>query len=258
VQNSNPSRNSFSSSLLQALMERTLFSVRPAPGGASTPDDIAGANPAPGDNPTNDDAGDTDAYIGDTDDAAGRLELAELLGVLRDPIAWVFTLAERHAHGDPIDIAAIHRVHKAVLHRVNSIIGDVPPDDESARIRSADLVTVGSHLIGMLDPSLVQRVMQSVGTRIVDVFTAGLQVDPSLYPGRAAAPFPGQGVPPMVPPSWHLGALPARPIAPCGCGASMPHLSIPYGGHSITPFAGPHALPPVVPPWCWHSLPSAI
>jgi hypothetical protein len=258
VQNSNPSRNSFSSSLLQELLDRTLFGARPAPGSAPTPGAISHANAAPGDDPADNDTGDVDADIGVPDDAAGRLELAELLAVLRDPIAWVFTLAERHAHGDPIDIAAIHRVHKSVLHRLNSIIGDVPPDDESARIRSADLVTVGSHLIGTLDPSLVQRVMQSVGTRIADVFTAGLQVDPSLYLGRAAAPFPGPDVPPTVPPSWHLGALPARPIAPCGCGASMPRLSVPYGGHYPTPFAGPHALRSVVPPWCWHSFPFAI
>jgi hypothetical protein len=258
VQNSNPSRNSFSSSLLQELMERTLFRVRPAPGGAPNPGDIAGASAAPGDDRADDDPGDVDADIGDPDDAAGRLELAELLGVLRDPIAWVFTLAERHAHGDPIDIAAIHRVHKAVLHRVNSIIGDVPPDDELARIRSADLVTVGSHLLGTLDPSLVQRVMQSVGTRIVDAFTFVLQVDPSLYPGRAAAPFPGLDMPPTAPLSWHLGTLPACPIAPCGCGATMPHPSIPYGGHYTTRFAGPHALRSVVPPWCWHSFPFAI
>jgi hypothetical protein len=111
VQNSNPSRNTFSSSLLQALMERTLFGVRPAPGGAPTPGDIACANAAPGDNPADDAPGDVDADIGDPDDAAGRLELAELLGVLRDPIAWVFTLAERHAHSDPIDIAAIGGHH---------------------------------------------------------------------------------------------------------------------------------------------------
>jgi hypothetical protein len=88
VQNSNPSRNSFSSSLLQELMERTLFGVRPAPAAAPPPGDIAGATAAPSDDPADDDTADVDAGIGYPDDAAGRLELAELLAVLRDPIAW--------------------------------------------------------------------------------------------------------------------------------------------------------------------------
>jgi hypothetical protein len=259
VQNSNPSRNSFSSSLLQDLLEHTLFGARPAPAGAPTPGDMPSAHAAPGDDLADEDAdADDRADTGedgdpDDDDDASRLELAELLAVLRDPIAWVFTLAERHAQGDPIDIAAIHRVREAVVHRVNAIIGEVPPDAESARIRSADLLTVGSHLIGTLDPGFVKRVMQSVGTRIADVFTAGLQIDPSLaYLGRAAAPVPGTDVPTPFPP-WHFGATAMRPVAPCGCGASMPHASAAYGGTLV----GLHAPRPVVPPWCWHQFPFA-
>ena len=257
MQNSNPSRNPFSSSLLHDLLERTLFGARPAPAAAPTPGDIPGANAAPDDDPAGDAASDADADISDPGDVVGRLELAELLGVLRDPIKWVFTLAERHAQRDPVDIAAIHRVRDAVLHRVNAIIGGVAPDEQFARIRSADVMTIGSHLIGTLDPTLVQRVMHDIGTRVSDLLVAGLQVDPSLYLGRAAAPFPAPDVPPMVPPPWHLGTSSVRPTAPCGCGVSMPHLPIPYGGHYAPPFAAPHALR-VGPPWCWHSFPLAF
>src|SRR5437867_4480143 len=120
VQNLNPSYKPFSYPSLLQLLEHTLFGARPASAAATpTPEDIPGADASRGDDPADEDTGigdDADDDTGDPGDAAGRIELAELLGVMREPIEWVFTLAERHAQGDEVDIAAIHRVRKAVVH----------------------------------------------------------------------------------------------------------------------------------------------
>jgi hypothetical protein len=258
VQNPTPSRNPVSSpSLLQTLLEHTFLGVRPASAGAGpTRGNIPGADPAPGVDPSIGDA-DTDVETDapDTADAGGRLELAELLGVLRDPIEWVFTLAERRAHADPVDIAAIHRVRDAVLHRVNAVIVGTPCA-EPPRIRSADLWTVAGLLIDTLDPSLVERVLRGVGSSIADVLVAGLPFDPSLVAqlGRAAAPIPGPDVPPPFAPSWYLGAIPPRAVAPFGYGAAMPHLAGLCGGSCLGlcpgSLAAAHALRSLVPPWC--------
>jgi hypothetical protein len=235
VQNSNPSRNPIPApSLLQTLLEHAFLGARPA---------SAGAAPTGGDMPDADAARGADLAdvatdaTGDTGESVGRLELAELLGVLRDPIDWVFTLAERRAQGDPVDIAATHRVRDAVLHRVNAIIVGAPWA-EPPRIRPADLWTVTGLLIDTLDPSLVERVMRGVGTRVADVLAAGLQFEPSLvaHLGRAAAPFTGPCGPPPVAPSWF--------------GAAMPYVGGPHGGPCSGAFAAPHPLRPAVPPWC--------
>src|SRR5678815_198993 len=84
VQNPNPSHNPFSyPSLLQQLLERTLFSARPASTGAApAPEDISGGDATRDDAPAADDTGigvDTDDDTGARADAAGLLELAELL-----------------------------------------------------------------------------------------------------------------------------------------------------------------------------------
>jgi hypothetical protein len=261
VQNSTPSHNPVSSpSLLQTLLEHTFLGAWPAsPGAAPTGGDLPGADPAPS----------ADAAVGDVDpdatdtadaDAVGRLELAELLGVLRDPIEWVFTLAERRAQGDPIDIAAAHRVRDAVLHRVNAVIIGAP-HAESPRMRSADLWTVAELLIDALDPSLVARVLRGVGTSLTDALAAGLPFAPSLVadPGEAAAPIPGPHVPTQVPPSWYLGTIPTHAVAPFGYGAAFPHLPGLCGGAcgGLCPGsrAAAHALRSIVPPWCWSHSP---
>src|SRR5262245_19769154 len=233
VQNPNPSHNSFSyPSLLQQLLERTLFGARPASAGAAPmPGDISGADAAGDDDPADDDASIGLHDAPEPGNAGDRLELAELLGVMREPIEWVFTLAERRAQSDPVDIAAIHRVRDAVLHRVNAIIIGVP-SAESLRIRTADLWTVAGLLIDTLDPSLVERVIRGVGSSIADVLVAGLPFDPSLvaHLGRAAAPTVGTAVPPPGAPSWYGGAIPSRPIAPSWYGAAMSHMAGLCGG----------------------------
>lgn len=261
MQNSTPSRNPVSApSLLQTLLEHAFLGARSAsPGAAPTGGDIPGPDPALGADPA---VGDFDSDATDTADmdAVGRLELAELLGVLRDPIEWVFTLAERRAQGDPIDIAAIHRVRDAVLHRVNAVIVG-GPRAEPPRIRSADLWTVANLLIDTIDPSLVERVLRGVGTSITDVFVAGLPFDPSLvaHLGGAAAAIPGPHMPPSIAPSWYGSGIPARPVAPFGYGGSIPHLTGLCGGAcgGLCPssLAAAHALRPIAPPWWWSQFP---
>jgi hypothetical protein len=238
------------------LLERTLFGAPPAPGSTPNPGDRPSPDNPPGIDPGDEDTGlNDDVNSGDPGDGISGLALAELLTVLREPITWVFTLAERHAEGDPIDVAVIHRVRDAVLHRMKASIDGVPPD-EARRIRSTDLLTVGSHLIGTLDPRVVQRVMQIVGTHLADVFTAGLSLDPSLAElGREPAPSPRPDVPPPVPPPWYLGATPVHLLVPCRCAAGTPHPSVPCGAHDGAPFAAPYPLRPVMPPWGWPSFP---
>jgi hypothetical protein len=252
VQNPNPSQNPFSyPSLLQELLERTFFGARPASAGAApTPGDILGSEAARGDDPADEDTGIGDDPADDTGDPgepADRLELAELLGVMRDPIEWVFTLAERRAQADPVDIAAIHRVRDAVLHRMNAIIVDAV-SAESPRIRSADLLTVGSLLFDAIDPSLVQRVTRGIRTSLSDALNAMLEVELAGHVAAAAAPVPGQDIPPSVPP-WYASAVPVRPMTPFGYGAPWPYAPVPYGAPCVGPFAAPHALRPTVPPW---------
>jgi hypothetical protein len=238
--------------LLQTLLEHTFLGARPSANAAPTGGDIPHADAArSADLADVDTDADTDTDATDTGESVGRLELAELLGVLRDPIEWVFTLAERRAQGDPVDIAATHRVRDAVLHRVNAIIVGAPWA-EPPRIRPADLWTVSGLLIDTLDPSLVQGVMRGVGTRIADVLAAGLQFEPSLvaHLGRAAAAFTGPDGPPPVAPSWYAGAVPAQPVAPFRYGAATPYVVGPHGVPCPGAFAAPHPLRPAVPPWC--------
>jgi hypothetical protein len=112
--------------------------------------------------------------------AAAQHDVGEMLDVLRGPIEWVFTLAERRAEGDPVDLAAIHRVRDAVRFRLDSIItGNGAPEDQP-RIRATDLWTVASLLIGKLDPAMVKRAALGVGGSITDALAKVLQLDRSL------------------------------------------------------------------------------
>ena len=245
MQNSNPSHNPISYPSLLQLLERTLFGARPTSAGPSpTPGDIPGAGADPADDDTGigvDAAGDD---TGHPSDAAGRLELGEVLGVMRDPIEWVFTLAERRAQADPVDIAAIHRLRDAVLHRIDAIIVGVT-SAESPRIRSADLLTVGGFLFDALDPSLLQRALRGVRTGLADALNAMLQVELAGQVASAAAPFPGgEPTPPTVQSPWYG-------VTPFGYGAPWPYASVPYGAPCVASFAAPQVTRPAVPPWSY-------
>lgn len=254
MQNSNPSQNPLSyPSLLHDLLERAFFNARSASSGtASIPGGITGADATPDDETAGDDARigvDADT-TDDAGDAVGRLELAELLGVMREPIEWVFTLAERRAQGDLVDIAAIHRVRDVALHRINAIIVGAR-SAESSRIRATDLLTVASLLVGAVDPSLVQHATQGIRTRLADTLVALLQLEPSLVDrrGRAVWPNTGQGMPPpSTPPAW-LGDLPLRPFSRSACGLHEPYSSVPRSARSVRNLMGLLALRRAAPRW---------
>jgi hypothetical protein len=73
---------------------------------------------------------------------------AQLLRAVREPIEWMLGLARRLAGDDPVDIAAVARVHAAFCARLRG---------QPARLRSSDLFIVLGLLLGALDPSVVAR-----------------------------------------------------------------------------------------------------
>ncbi|HEX7836717.1 MAG TPA: hypothetical protein VF469_04590 [Kofleriaceae bacterium] len=121
--------------------------------------------------------------------SAGRLDVGELIDVLRGPIEWVFTLAERRAQGEPVDLAAIHRVREAIRFRLDSTIAGDGASEDRPRIRATDLLTVASLLVGTLDPAVVQRAALGVGGSIANALATVLQLDRSLatYVAQTAA-----------------------------------------------------------------------
>ena len=70
----------------------------------------------------------------------------ELCRVLREPLAWLLSLAHGLAIHDPIDLAAVQRVRAATLTRLSG---------RPAGLRATDLLTVFALLVGALDPSVV-------------------------------------------------------------------------------------------------------
>jgi hypothetical protein len=245
VHNSNPSPNPSGPfpSFLHDLLERALLGVRQASAGsAPTVPDNCADTPRGGEH-----AGTHDTDTAKATDDVGRLELAELLGVLREPIEWVFTLAERHAHDDPVDIAAIHRVRDAVRNRVNAIMVGAPSVG-TLRIRPADLLTVTSLLVAAVDPNLVQRAVRGVGNSIADALIVMLQFDPSLVadlegePGTVAEQ---PHAPRSVASSWYIGPIPTCAAARSWYAPPTPPMAMRCSG----PFMGPPISRPITPPW---------
>jgi len=187
----------------------------------------------------------SDATADDGDEptaVAGQVDIAELLDVMREPIAWVFTVAERRAEGDPVDLAAIQRLRDAALYRVDAIIAGTAPG-EAPRVRATDVLTVASLLVGTLDPAIAQRAAQIVGGGISEALSALLPLAPAIASGLTSSP-PACSAPhargPVVPP-WH--------------GDYFAHAAVPLGGTYPGPLGGAPVLRAVVPPWPWlHSL----
>ena len=259
VQNSNPSQNPLSyPSLLHDLLERAFLHARSASAGtAFNPGGIPHADV--GDEPAGDDAdigADADT-ADDADGAAGRLELAELLGVMRERIEWVFTLAERRAQADPVATAAIHRVRDAVLHRINAIIVGARSAGLGG-IRAADLLAVASLLVGAVDASVVQHAIRGVRSRLANALVALLQLDPSLGDerARAVAPNTGQNVPLPSTPACR-GGLPQCPFERSACGLHRAYPSAPRGARSVRSLMGLLALRRAAPRWA-STLPVAL
>jgi len=127
-----------------------------------------------------------------------RVGLAELLGVLHGPVEWVFSLAERAAAGDGVDISAIHRVRDAVrLRMAAAAAADATgvAAMDCPRIRPADLLTVSGLLVGTLDPQIVQHLVTRAGERAADVLTSVFPLDLGLAscfasPGACVAAHP--------------------------------------------------------------------
>ena len=246
---SNPSPNPSGPfpSFLHDLLERAFLGVRQASAGAAptVPDSCADA---PRDSEhAGDDAHDTTDTAKPTDDV-GRLELAELIGVLREPIEWVFTLAERRARGDAVDIAAIHRVRDAIRNRVNAIAVGAPSVG-TPRIRPADLLTVASLLVAAVDPTLVQRAARGVGNSTADALVVMLQFDPSLVADLAGAMgtvADEPHAPRSVLPPWYVGPIPACSVAVPWYAPPTPPTAMRCSG----PFMGPPVSRPITPPWC--------
>jgi hypothetical protein len=196
----------------------------------------------------------TSAVDGDEPAAVGGLvDIPELLGVMREPIAWVFTLAERRAEGDAVDLAAIDRVRDAALHRVDAIIAGAAPAD-APRIRATDLLTVASLLVGTLDPAIVQRATQIVGGGITDALSALLPLAPTIASEFMSTPHacsPPHARGPVVPP-WY-GDYVAHAAVPFA-GVYLGPLGGRLGGGYPGPLGGAPVLRTVVPWQFLHSL----
>ena len=188
MQTSNPFSVPFPYYLSEALARAYARAQEANPGAAPSPSDIFAAF-ARGHTPPGSPAAPAAAGASDSADPSatcGRVDRAELLAVMREPIAWVFTLAERGAQGDQIDLAAIDRVRGAILHRVDAIISGAVAS-EPPRIRTADLLTLAGLLVGTLDPALVRHAVQALSGGFIEAIGAlwPLVVDGGRRRGRA-------------------------------------------------------------------------
>jgi hypothetical protein len=228
VQTSNLSSVPFPYCLSEVLARAYARAQEANPGAAPSAGDIF-ATFARGHTPQGSPTAPAEAVASDGADRGARsglVDRAELLAVMREPIAWVFTLAERGTQSDPIDLAAIERVRDAILHRVDAIIAGAVAS-EPPRIRAADLLTVASLLVGTLDLAIVRHAVQALGD------AAGA---PEACPGSRASEPSATHV--------HYDYIP-RTGAP---------FASPYGWPYGVPFGGPHVPRPPVPPWYWAHL----
>lgn len=248
---SNPSSVPFPYCLSEVLARAYARAQEANPGAAPHPDDIFAAF-ARGHMPPASPAAPAEAEATDGVDpgaTCGLLDRAELLGVMREPIAWVFTLAVRRAQGDPVDLAAIERVRDAILHRVDAIIAGAVAS-EPPRIRAADLLTVAGLLVGTLDPAIVRHALQALGGGVVEALGALWQFLPSTT-GDAAdpiEPYPGSCASEPSATHVHYDYVP-RTAAPFTSHCGRP-LGVPFGMQ----FGGLHVPRPSVPPWYWPHL----
>lgn len=156
------------------------------------------------------------------DPAAGaRVTLDELLPVFRGPIEWALARAERHAQGDPVDLAALDRVRAAYQSRLAWIGSSGWLGAERPNLRTTDLLTVAGLFVDSIDPSLLRRA--SVGTRegLLGALAEMIPLGLAYAPGAAA---------------------PAHPAAPVCCGDHIPSAPAPFGP--------PRASRPVVATCC--------
>jgi hypothetical protein len=85
----------------------------------------------------------------------------QLLRAVREPVEWLLGLARRLAGDDPVDIAAVARVHAAFCARLRGL---------PAQLRSSDLFIVLGLLLSALDPRVVVRaVADTIGEGLAAV-----------------------------------------------------------------------------------------
>lgn len=247
MQTSNLSSVPFPYCLSEALARAYARAQEANPGAAPSAGDIF-ATFARGHTPQGSPAAPAEAVASDGADPGARsglVDRAELLAVMREPIAWVFTLAERGTQGDQIDLAAIERVRGAILHRVDAIIAGAVAS-EPPRIRAADLLTVASLLVGTLDLAIVRHAVQALGGGVVEALGALWPLIPSMAGDAAGAPEADPGSCASEPSATHVhyDYIP-RTGAP---------FASPYGWPYGVPFGGPHVPRPPVPHWYWAHL----
>lgn len=156
-------------------------------------------------------------------DAGERVTFDELLVVLRDPIHWTLARAERHAHSDPVDVAAVGRVRTAYQHRLVAIGTGGAFGDARAKVRASDLLTVAGLLVRSLDPAFVQRASMSARARLLDALARVLPLDLTQAPDNVHAPRPAallcyldEIVGALAPFGTPHTSCAAAPSCPCG------------------------------------------
>jgi len=90
---------------------------------------------------------------------------AQLLGAVREPVEWLLHLARRLAGDDPVDAAAVARVHEAFCARLRG---------QPAHLRPSDLFIVLGLLLSALDPRVAARI---VADTVGDGFAAALATE---------------------------------------------------------------------------------
>ena len=182
--------------------------------------------------------------VGEPSDLGERATFDELLRVFREPIEWGLAHAEQRAQGDPVDVAAIHRVRDAVCVRLASAISGIAAPTETPRIRATDLLIVAGLLVGTVDPAFAQRTVLDAGERLATALGTMLQLDPSLASilaqvagslGASQAP----GAPHPAATFLYYDAVPS---------AAMPFGPMPFGSAPFGP--APRVQRPVVPTCC--------
>jgi hypothetical protein len=104
---------------------------------------------------------------------------AQLLHAVREPVEWLLGLARRLAGDDPVDIAAVSRVHAAFCARLRG---------QPAHVRSSDLLIVLGLLLSALDPSVVVRaVADTIGDGLAAVLGTESPVEVQVT-GASGAP----------------------------------------------------------------------
>jgi hypothetical protein len=123
-------------------------------------------------------------------DGGDPVTLDELLPVLRDPIHWALSRAERCAQGDPVDLAAIDRVRGAYQSRLAATGTGGALGDARAKVRPTDLLTVAGLVVRSIDPSFAQRASTGARASLLDALAAAIPLGLAHAPGGIDARHP--------------------------------------------------------------------